>query len=344
MASPARLPPDPVALRQALETALRDRPEAFEFFEAMRRLDCAHPQRPRLGTSTKAGEDGVRLRQTPSMAFAPRMIDRYEPASGSQAARLNGFFFGLFGPNGPLPLHLTEHALQRERYSQDTTFTAFADVFHHRMMSLFYRAWAESQPTVQADRPETDRFAFYTGALIGLSTPRLEQGDALPDHFKRFFAARLMSESRNAQGLQMLLEQFFQVPVRVIEFVAEWMRLPAQSQLRLGTSMQTGSLGVTTVAGEWVWGAQQRFRLRIGALSRAEFDKFLPGGEALAQLTAAVRLFAGDEKSWDVQLVLRKDQVPRTRLGISGRLGLSTWMARSTPPYDAEDVVLKPCA
>ncbi len=326
----------------ALENALRDHPEAFEFFEAARRLECAFPERPRLGHSAKAVDDFVRLCQTPSLAFAPKTVDRYEPGGGGKPARLHGLFFGLFGPNAPLPLHLTEYAIDRELNAKDRTFTAFANIFHHRMMSLFYRAWADSQPTVQMDRPAEDRFRMYMGALVGLATPDLGDRDALPDQFKRFFAGRLLQQSRNAEGLKGLLERFFRVPVSVVEFVTEWMRLPPSSHLRLGASGEVAALGLTTVTGEYVLGSQQRFRLRLGPLSRAEFNNFLPGGEALRQLEAAVKTYVGEEKAWDVQLVLKRSDVPATRLGKNGRMGLTTWMGRPQLEGDADQVVLKP--
>ncbi|MFC5526581.1 type VI secretion system baseplate subunit TssG [Rhodanobacter ginsengisoli] len=326
----------------ALENALRDHPEAFEFFEAARRLECVFPERPRLGHSAKAADDFVRLCQTPSLAFAPKTVDRYEPGGGGKPARLHGLFFGLFGPNAPLPLHLTEYAIDRELNAKDRTFTAFANIFHHRMMSLFYRAWADAQPTVQMDRPAEDRFRMYMGALVGLATPDLGDRDALPDQFKRFFAGRLLQQSRNAEGLKGLLERFFRVPVSIVEFVTEWMRLPPSSHLRLGASGEVAALGLTTVTGEYVLGSQQRFRLRLGPLSRAEFNNFLPGGEALRQLEAAVKTYVGEEKAWDVQLVLKRSDVPATRLGQNGRMGLTTWMGRPQLEGDADQVVLKP--
>ena len=338
MAGSARNTADVVAL----ENALRDRPEDFEFFEAIRRLECAHPERPRLGHSAKAAEDFVRLCQTPSLAFAPRTVDRYQPGGGGRPARMHGLFFGLFGPNAPLPLHLTEYAMDRELNSRDRTFSAFADIFHHRMMSLFYRTWADSQPTVHLDRPDEDRFRLYMGALVGLATPNLEGRDALPDQFKRFFAGRLLQQARNAEGLKALLERFFRIPVGIVEFVAEWMRLPPESHLRLGASGEVAALGLTTVTGQYVWGSQQRFRLRLGPLSRAEFNNFLPGGEALKQLVAAVKTYVGEEKAWDVQLVLKRDEVPATRLGQGGRMGLTTWMGQVHRDDDADQVVLKP--
>ncbi|AIF48235.1 type VI secretion system baseplate subunit TssG [Dyella japonica] len=338
MADHARQASDPVALEEALQAT----PEAFEFFEALRRLECAHPSQPRLGESAKPSDDPVRLCHAPSLAFAPRMIDRYEMRGAGQPSRLHGLFFGLFGPNAPLPLHLTEYALDRERNAKDTTFVAFANIFHHRMMGLFYRAWANAQPTVQHDRPDEDGFYLYLGALIGQATPHLDGRDALPDRYRRHFAGRLWQQTRNAEGLRGLLERFFHVSVAVVEFVAEWMSLPESAHLRLGGGSDVASLGQTAVLGARVRGCQQRFRLRLGPLDRLQFHRFLPGGEALRQLTAAVRGYVGDEKAWDVQLVLHPHDAPVAQLGRQGRIGMTTWLGKPRHAADVDDVILHP--
>ncbi|HET7332967.1 type VI secretion system baseplate subunit TssG [Dyella sp.] len=338
MAGPTRQTPDPLAL----QNVLRDRPETFEFFEALRWLECAYPDKPRFGHSAKPAEDAVRLCQTPSLAFAPRTVERFEQQEDGKPPRMYGLFFGLFGPNAPLPLHLTEYALDRKLNARDGTFIAFADIFHHRMLSLFYRCWADAQPTVQLDRPGEDRFSLYMGALVGLSTPNLQARDALPDRYKQFFAGRLLAQARNGEGLKHLLEHFFGIPVRVVEFMAEWMRLPGTAHLRLGQSREVAGLGTTAVLGEHVWGAQQRFRLRLGPLTRAQFSNFLPGGEALRQLVAAVKTYVGEEKAWDVQLVLKQEEVPTVSLGKNGRMGLTTWLGKPQRKADNDDVVLRP--
>lgn len=338
MAGTARQTPDPLALQRALT----ETPEAFELFAALRRVECAYPDRPRFGESTRPVDDPLRLGETPSLAFAPREVDALEPGADGGPPHLKIFGFGLFGPNGPLPLHLTEYALERSRNAKDKTLAAFADLFHHRLISLFYRAWADAQPTVQRDRAEHDHFRTYTNALVGLATPGLGERDDLPDRFKRFFTGRLVAQVRNAEGLQHLLGAFFHIRVRVEEFVAGWMRLPAAAHLRLGTSEGVACLGRTAVTGAYVRGAQQRFRLRIGPLSLDRFNGFLPGGETLGQLVAAVKTYVGEEKAWDVQLVLRRAEVPATVLGRSGRMGLSTWMGKPAGSGDADQVVLHP--
>ncbi|MFC3550074.1 type VI secretion system baseplate subunit TssG [Lysobacter cavernae] len=326
-----------------IEHALRERPGAFEFFAALRALERAHPQRPRLGHSTRPVDDPVRLRHAPSLAFAPRSIDRYVPAAGDAPGQLYGLFLGLFGPNAPLPLHLSEYAIERRNNAKDSTLTAFADIFHHRLLSLFYRAWADAQPTVHADRPDQDRFRGYLDALVGMASPHLRGRDALPDDARRYFSGRLLPVARNAEGLRGIVEQLFAVPVQVVEFVAEWMRLPDDAHLRLGESPEVAELGCTSVLGADARGAQQRLRLRLGPLGREAFVRFLPGGDALRQLTAAVRSYIGDAVGWDLQLLLKSDEVPTTTLAHDGRLGLDTWLGqRACGIADADDVVLRP--
>src|SRR3546814_18457955 len=119
----------------------------------------------------------------------------------------------LLGPNGPLPLHLTEYARDRLRNARDPTFIRFLDVFNHRMVSLFYRAWASARPTVRYDRPDEDRFAFSVGALFGLAPASFRYRDDMPDLATPPLQARLAAPTRNAARLVGILKASFHFPV-----------------------------------------------------------------------------------------------------------------------------------
>jgi len=338
MASEVGAPAGSVNFQKELETGAHE----LDFFQVLRRLECLYPERPGFGRSARPGDDPIRLGQEPSLIFAPTAIAGYQPATDRTPAKLRSYFFGLFGPNGPLPLHLSEHAQQRKLNAHDATFADFADLFHHRMMSLLYRAWAASRPTISFDRPANDRFRTYVGAMFGLGQPAMRDLDDLPDATKLHFAGILAMQSRPAEGLKVLVESFLQVPARVEEFRGGWMRLPTHSRLRLGESEETGVLGQSTVAGQAVWGCQQRFRIVLGPLGFAAFRRMLPGKESIPRLVALVRNYLGDEKDWDVQLVLERGEVPAVRLGQEGELGLTSWLSRRTSNQDADDVVLTP--
>src|SRR5262245_46212450 len=223
MASPDRTSAD----RVAFYAALAARPYEFDFYQALRRLEALFPDRPRLGRSVRLADDPVRLTQEPSLAFAPATLAAFRPAKEGAKPRMSVAFGGLFGPQGPLPLHLTEYARDRIINSADPTFARFLDVFHHRMLSLVYRAWADAQPTVQFDRPQSDRFIAYVGSLGGVGAEAFQNRDAMPDLAKHYFAGRLACHTRHAEGLQAMLSEFFRLPIRLVEFVGRWLPLPA---------------------------------------------------------------------------------------------------------------------
>jgi type VI secretion system protein ImpH len=224
MADDDRAPPHALELYEALRAA----PYDFDFFQAIRRIDAANKEKPRLGESPHLADDPVRLGQIPSLIFAPATMASFEPAADGRAARLSSYFFGIFGPSGALPIHLTEYARDRIRNSGDRTFARFVDIFHHRMLSLFYRAWAASQPAVSFDRPGNDRFAAYVASLFGLGLPSLRDRDAMPDLAKLHFAGRLANQTRNAEGLRAMIADYFKLPVEIEQFVGDRPR-PARS-------------------------------------------------------------------------------------------------------------------
>jgi type VI secretion system protein ImpH len=328
--------PDAVALL----AALADRPSAYGFYQAMRRLEAAYRDRPRLGRSARPAEDPLRLAQEPSSIFAPSTLAAFEPAQEGFPARLLVHFLGLFGPDGPLPLHLTDYARDRRRNARDPSFQRFADIFHHRALSLFYRAWADGRPTVSFDRPEQDRFALYVGALIGLGMDSLRDRDAMPDLTKLHFAGRLANQTRHAEGLAAILSAFFTVPVRVECFVGTWLAMPANDRTALGASPQTGQLGHNVLVGSRVWSRQHKFRIVFGPLGLDDYKRLLPGGLSFHRLIPIVRNYVGDTLLWDVNLVLRRDEVPRTVLGQQGRLGWTTWLTPRRKRTDADDLYL----
>ncbi|HEY2253335.1 MAG TPA: type VI secretion system baseplate subunit TssG, partial [Planctomycetaceae bacterium] len=301
-------------------------PHEFDFFQALRRLECAHRERPRIGAGLRPGDDPLRLAQATSLIFSGSTLASFAPGAGGRPWRLSVNFFGLLGPNGPLPLHLTEYARDRVHHAGDRTLVRFLDIFHHRLLALFYRARAMAEPTAQFDRPETDRFALYVGALCGLGSPALRERDAMPDFAKLHFAGRLAPQVRNAEGLQALLTELLGVPAEVDEFVGHWMSLPVDCRCQLGKSPTTGVLGVSALIGDRVWNYQYKFRVVLGPLERQNYEEFLPAGDILPRVVAIIRNYIGDELAWDLRLVLKRQAVKTVELGRSGRLGWTTWL------------------
>jgi type VI secretion system protein ImpH len=328
--------------RAELEEALRRAPTAFDFFQALRRIESAHPDKPRLGESVQPGKDEpVRLGQDPSLAFAPAALSAFLPGAEGGPPRLQVSFLGLSGPNGPLPLHLTEYVRDRQRNSNDPTLARFFDVFHHRVLSLFYRAWANSQPTVSADRPQQDHFLTYVGALIGLAMSGLQRRDAFPDSAKLFYAGRLAAQTRNAEGLRAMVGDYFGMPTQVEEFVGSWVDLPESERWHLGGGPDGMRLGLSSNMGARAWSRESKFRIVLGPLHRKQFQSMLPEGEALPRLAALVRNYTGDALDWDVRLILDERTDQPLRLG-GTRLGWDAWLGRCPDGKGRQDLILNP--
>jgi type VI secretion system protein ImpH len=308
-------------------------PHRFDFFHLMRLVEAQHPDKPRLGTARRPVDEPVRLGQAANLAFAPASLSSIDLDDRSGKPRIEVQFFGLFGPNGPLPLHLTAYARERRLHKGDETFGRFADMFHHRLLLLFYRAWAQAQPAVSLDRPAEDRFADYVGSMIGVGGNVWRNRDAAPDHARLAYAGLLSRQVRNADGLAHLLSGFLGMQVRVEQFVGRWMPLPPAERSRIGRRaasrrLSTSQLGVSAVLGRAVFDRQHHFRIHIGPLTLDAFEALLPVGSALPALQALLKQYAGLEFGWDLRLELDKVQVPACRPGRYGRLGWTTWLGR----------------
>ena len=333
----------------AFFAALADAPYRYDFYQTLRRLECLYDGKPRWGEALRPVDEPVRLGQDPDLSFAPAPLASFE-TDGGKPPRLQVRLFGLFGPNGPLPFHVTEYARERLRLAGDPTLSRFCDIFHHRFLALFYRAWAQAQPHVNRDRPKTDRFTVYVGAFIGMATMASRERDALPDPAKFFHVGALIRQVRNTEGLTHILQHFFRVPVQIEEFVGHWLPLSAGERTCLPS--EGAALGSGAVLGSRVWDRQHKFRIRLGPLTLDQYESFLPaspkpqsgeggpGGAPLRKLVHWVRMYLCFELDWDVRLVLKQSEVPTLALGGRQRLGWTAWLGRRRQDTCADELCL----
>jgi len=320
---------------------LEKNPYGFDFFQAVRLLQSCFGDRPRIGCSISPTQDPIRFAQSPSLAFPSSTFESVE-TSAAGVPKLFVNFFGLMGANGPLPIHLTEYARERERHFGDRTIAAFINVFNHRLLSFFFRSWAASQKSVDLDRPDDQNYAVFIGSLFGIGLESLQNRDAVPDWAKLYFAGRLSCQTRNAEGLEAILQEYFAIKTEVQTFTGHWMDVPPDSLCQLGDSPETGSLGLTTIVGSRLWDCQLSFRLKLGPMSLADYERMLPCGAAFQRLKYWILNYCGEHFFWDAQLILRAGEVPDVVLGKSGRLGWTTWLKTKPLPHDADDLILNP--
>jgi type VI secretion system protein ImpH len=338
MATESRRAADVVAER------LKREPWRFAFFQAVRLLE-AEARRADDGAPTDPAA-AVRFRTSLSRSFPAAEItglvqtqDADEPA----CIEMTVAFIGLTGPLGVLPEHYLDLLYEQTR-RRDTALRDFFDLFNHRTISLFYRAWEKFRPALGYERAlreggGTDPMSRLLSALTGLGTGGLADRQAFADQTVLGYAGHFARRPRSAWALRTLLSDRFGVPVAIEQMVGRWLSLEPEQCSRLpGAAAPAGqfnALGVDTVLGMRAWDEQGKFRLRIGPLDRAAFERFLPQSDdarnGFAALTGLARFYAGPDLDFDVRLVLQGDQVPRLTLGRSRdggqpRLGWNTWL------------------
>ncbi|SEL36053.1 type VI secretion system protein ImpH [Roseateles sp. YR242] len=333
--TPSDPPLDNAAALQALFREVEQTPWRFDFFALLRRIEGLTPELPRLGHAARPNQEPIRLGEEPELDFAPSALARLHQTSAG-VPRLGVRFFGLLGPQGPMPLHLTEYTRERLHQRNDPTLARFLDVFHHRMLLLFYRAWAQSQPVVQQDRPESDRYASWLGATTGLYG-QWQPKDTLPQS-ARLFNAKMMGErARHPEGLAKILSQHFGVPVRIQQFVSHWMPIDPNDRTRMGYArgrkegigLVAAKLGRNTTLGSKAWDRQYRFVVVIGPLTMEQFALFLPDGSAYRPLNDWIRQYVGLGFWWEIRPKLAGATMPAAVLGQSVRLGYTSWAGRA---------------
>ncbi len=333
----------PTDNRAELEDVLRAHGGGFEFVQLVRLLMRLYPDRAAVGGWDDPADEVARFSVPPSLAFPPSQVARITLPTDDTPARVAVRFFGLTGPMGVLPHVYTEHAIVRSR-DKDTSFRDFLDLFHHRALSLFYRAWERSHTSVVAERGEEDRLRSHLLDIAGAGTDGVQQRSHVPADTLAFYAGLLGVRSRPAVGLALLVADAFDVAATVEQFIGEWRTLSHGGQLALDDDGPDGQLG-SAVVGNAVFDPHARVRLRLGPLTRTQFEQFLPGGEWHEPLRCLVRLYADDQVGVEAQLVLSRAHVPAAQLGHTEapRLGLGTWLQAKPAARDADDVLLALC-
>ncbi|MEM7060512.1 MAG: type VI secretion system baseplate subunit TssG [Pseudomonadota bacterium] len=301
------------------------------FFEILSRFETDQQFFGRLGGPDR---EPARLGQNVRMKFATTDVTRVDPHDDSRAPRIQVDLIGLLGPEGPMPYHLTRWIYDRlsdrwfrsdaEDAQSDTAFMDFCDVLQHRMIALFYRAWADSRPSIQIERKAGGRIHAMAAAMSGLFLPTVGTIDQERDAVAMRQAGSLGHQVHGPERLVGFLSECLKVPVQVEEFAASWMEIPTEIQTRLGK--RHSRLAETATVGKRVFDRQGAIEIRLGPLSFDEYQDFLPGGEKRAALQRALDFALSREVTATLRFVLKKQDVPRARIGACA-VGHTAWLS-----------------
>jgi len=305
----------------ATEEMLQE-PWRFDFFSVMRRLERINPDRPRIGDSAARREEYVDLGQDPYLEFPASNLTRV--IADNQRLKVYVKFLGLMGPQGALPLTTTEESLLWFMM-RDEAFPRFLDLFNHRFLQLFFRAWADARPIAQHERPNDDRFIAYIGSMIGVGTSLHRDRDSVPDPAKLAYAGLTAPQAKSASRLKSYLSGLFDVRVEIDEFVGSWLTFEPSDRSRLGQS--NSALGVNLSVGASIFSVQDKIRIRIFTKNMEQYRRFLPSGDLCESLADAVFFYIGDQLEWETELAIPAGAVVASKLGSFGQIGWTSWMS-----------------
>ena len=326
-----------------LSDALLGESHRFGFFQAVRLLHVFEPRRPVVGGAGPSSHEPVRFVAEPSLAFPASEIREITSSEESGPPTMMVRFMGLTGPQGTLPRHYTDLVIERLR-RKDRTLASFLDLFNHRLVSLFFRAWDKYHPHLRVTPDGEDDLSVALFSLFGLGTGGLRRRLAAPDRALLFYTGLLAQHPRSAVGLRAFLSDYFGgLGVEIQQYIGQWLRLDPDSQTQLVPIGSNTQLGVNTILGDRVWNTEAKFGVRLGPMTYSELCTFLPGGHASREAFDLTRFYAGIHFDFEFRLVLLASEVRTTQLGSTGpeatRLGWSTWLTSRPRPTDADDVV-----
>jgi type VI secretion system protein ImpH len=309
----------------------------FDFSQAAKILELLAPEATPAGEGPEPGEEPVRFRSRMGLDFpASEVAAVAHPGTGGPP-EMTVNLIALAGVMGPLPPAVSELVIERA-WHKDTAFADFLDLFHHRLVSLLWRARKRRRPTLEL-APARNAYARCGLALLGLGTGGLAGRMGVPDRSLLVYAGLAAQRPRSAVGLRVLLADHFEVPVAVRPFAGRWLEAADDERTRLGLAGRLAAGGDGALLGARVWDQGAGFSLHFGPLSLHQFLDFLPPGCGFKALTELVRFWAGRQLAWTVRLALKAAEVPECRLGVGSRLGWTSWLQTREAVADGQVVV-----
>jgi type VI secretion system protein ImpH len=298
-------------------------PWRFDYFAVLRQLERTFKDLPRIGDSAARRDEFVQLGQDPFMEFPASNLARVVQ-DDNRPLKVFVKYLGMLGPQGALALATTEEAYHYF-LANDDAFPRFLDIFNHRFIQLFFRAWADSRPIVQHDRPDADRFVAYIGSAIGVGSRPYQKLDSVPDAAKLGFAGLIGAQAKCASRLAGAICGLFNVKAEVEEFVG--IRLVIESAEWTTLGERHNVLGGDALLGRSIFSVQDKIRIRIFTKNLAQYIRFLPTGDLCEPLADFVFFYNGDQLDWDCELAIPAGAAEPIKLGRFGQLGWTTWMA-----------------
>ncbi len=315
----------------SLEQTLREQGSRFGFFQAVQLLHRLRPQSVPVGEHGPATAEPVRFDHDPSLTFSAGDVSGLTiPEDGTSQATITTTFLGLTGAVSPLAMHFSEEVLTAES-NDEHSVKGFYDLWHHRVLGLFFRAWKKYRFSAGYRSNLGDVFSHRALALVGVDAQGAAPEKGLPPATQLALAPLLSVRTRSERTLRIIVQRMFPgVRVEIAQFVLRTARISTDDRFLLGR--QNSNLTQDITLGAHCLDRSGRFRLILGPLSREDSDQFLPGGRHFARLRDVVGQFTRGVLECELELRIAEGGMGRFQLGQGATLGVTTQLAGKPRP------------
>lgn len=336
----------------SIKELLFKKPQSFGFFQAVRLLHLIRGTEVISFSKDIFPDSLVRFRTRASLEFPASeiydlVIPKRDPAVAENWAvpDMITSFMGLTGQSGVLPQAYTELLIERWSLYKDDTAHRFFDLFNHRAITLFVQAREKYRFYIPYEYGSKVGLTQYLLDVIGMGSSHLRQQvtaevAGLKEEALAYYSGLLAQRPRSSSTLAAILTDYFGIKIVVYQCCGRWLAIPQTLQTSLG--QKNNRLGDDLVLGDRAWDRQGKFRVILGPLTLTHYQSFLPNGAAYHVLMKFIRWFIGPSLEFDIQLILKNDEIPEIRLGVESGcyLGWLGWLKSKPFSKNVQDAVL----
>lgn len=300
--------------------ALLDHATQMNLFRFCQLIELAAPDRAPIGTTDSPSDEPVRFRSRARLGFPRREIDAIasDPDDPLKPPAVVTTFLGLYGVDARMPSYFADEVAQNREGAEP--LAAFLDLFHHRIVTQYYRVWRKYRYPAGFRKDGTDEVSRYLLSYAGL-------GIGTPDTARAVGTRKLLSmlglagqKTRTAEGLAGVLRHAVpDTDVAVEEFHPVWVNANGDRRAALGESC---------LLGHGLYDRSNSVRIVLTPNTRQSVLALLPGQNAHREVMTLLRFYLGYEAQANLEMQVAPDLMPQPKLSADEvRLGFTTRLA-----------------
>lgn len=291
---------------------LIDSPSEYDFYQAVytieRQLAAGKDQQRKVGHDSIPKNELIRFKSDQHLGFPGPSLNKVASRTSAKhesVLDMHVSFMGVTGTNGALPQHYTELVLERVKY-KDTGMRDFFDLFNHRLLSLYYRAWEKYQFPIGFEKNSQNHPDSFSTVLNELTGSTNSLG--------KFYAGIFNRKVRNVAGLRQILSHFTGCEIEIEQFQGKWLALAKSEQTQLGQRSQPegqfACLGVDASIGQKIWDISSSIKVVIKPDADSKINDYLNGGRTYQGVNQLISEYLGKSIQYKIQLEVKYEQIP----------------------------------